>query len=678
MPTPDAPLSASPPQAAALGTPFTTAAGLLITVSAVFHGLAIVKAEPLQSANDRSRWCTIRALVEHGTYRIDAVRRIPGWDTIDLVYTGEHFYSSKPPLMVTWVSGVVWLICRITGWTFSSDMAAINAATLLLINGVPFVLGLVGFARWLSRRMESFHGALFVLGVAAFGTLLSPFLTSLNNHTPAAAGVMLALLCWWRPPAKNTCDGVIRFVLWGLAASWAACHDLPAAAFTAAMLLAAIGVSPRFTLLCFIPAAAVPVAGFFGSNWAAIGTLSPAYSGYGGETYRFLYEGVPSYWLQPQGVDRALDSPWVYFLNCTIGHHGWWSLTPVWCMAYWSGIASTRKFDAREQQIRWGTALISAVVLGFYLLRTENYNYGGVSCGLRWALFLTPLWLMALAVSVDRLPPCRWWHGLAGCLLGISVGTAWLPMSRPWQQPWAYQLAEHWNWTPKKDAAPSLERKLFSWFAELPTATADQPRPWVEYTNQSLPTGMERLRITLLEDRAVGPRTCALFGIERRRDDVVTESRQLLIDRDRFNAGRPPAECLVWTDSNVTASQQQTDLAWFRGLPLMKEYAAGFERYVKLPLRSDAFACQRVAAQCDFTPSQEGSVLRYRSDLWLSPEIPFGTARMEWTITDLKTSEVRDREVWVASAAHPAVAPRSPVTIEMFGSPTPIVQQLRK
>ncbi|MDX1967654.1 MAG: hypothetical protein SFV23_10815, partial [Planctomycetaceae bacterium] len=598
MPTSDAPLTAALPPAGALGTSFATAAGLLITVSAVLHGLAIIKAEPLQSANDRSRWCTIRALIEHGTYRIDAVRRIPGWDTIDLVYTGGHFYSSKPPLMVTWVAGVVWLICRTTGWTFAGDMAAINAVTLLLIHGLPFVLGLVGFARWLSRRMESYHGALFVLSVAAFGTLLSPFLTSLNNHSPAAAGVLLALLCWWRPAAKSTREGVLRFASWGFAASWAACHDLPAAAFTAVMLLAAIGVSPRFTLLCFIPAAALPVAGFFASNWAAIGSLAPAYSGYGGETYRFLYEGVPSYWLQPQGVDRALDSPWVYLLNCTIGHHGWWSLTPVWCMAYWPGISSTRKFDARELQIRWGTALISAVVLGFYLLRTENYNYGGVSCGLRWALFLTPLWLMALAVSVDRMPPCRWRHGLAGCLLGISVGAAWLPMSRPWQQPWAYQLAEHWNWTPTRDAPPALERRLFSWFAELPIAAAGQPSPWVEFTNESLPTSMERLRLTLLEDRVVGSRKCALVGIERRRDDVLTESRQLLIDRDRFNAGRPPAECLVWTDSNVTASQQQTDLAWFRGLPLMKEYAPGFERYVKLPLRSDAFACQRVAAQC--------------------------------------------------------------------------------
>ena len=46
---------------------------------------------PFLSANDRSRWCTIRALVDHGTYAIDDIifdaegNRIQNWHTIDLV-----------------------------------------------------------------------------------------------------------------------------------------------------------------------------------------------------------------------------------------------------------------------------------------------------------------------------------------------------------------------------------------------------------------------------------------------------------------------------------------------------------------------------------------------------------------------------------------------------------------
>ena len=77
---------------------------------------------PFLSANDRSRWATVRALVEHGTYAIDEVIREPGWDTIDMVkHVGpdgqEHLYSSKPPLFATILAGPYWLIHRITGAT---------------------------------------------------------------------------------------------------------------------------------------------------------------------------------------------------------------------------------------------------------------------------------------------------------------------------------------------------------------------------------------------------------------------------------------------------------------------------------------------------------------------------------------------------------------------------------
>ncbi len=40
---------------------------------------------PFLSANDRSRWLTVRSLVEHGTYEIDAIVSQPTWDSIDKV-----------------------------------------------------------------------------------------------------------------------------------------------------------------------------------------------------------------------------------------------------------------------------------------------------------------------------------------------------------------------------------------------------------------------------------------------------------------------------------------------------------------------------------------------------------------------------------------------------------------
>ena len=67
---------------------------------------------PFFSANDRSRWCTVRSLGDDGVYAIDDViaRGQPiHWDTIDKVqHVGSdgrmHSYSSKPTLFPTLVS----------------------------------------------------------------------------------------------------------------------------------------------------------------------------------------------------------------------------------------------------------------------------------------------------------------------------------------------------------------------------------------------------------------------------------------------------------------------------------------------------------------------------------------------------------------------------------------------
>ena len=77
---------------------------------------------PFLSGNDRSRWLTIRALVERGTFAIEDLVVEPGWDTIDAVVHPDpagrlHLYSSKPPLLSVLCAGPYWLLHRVTGWT---------------------------------------------------------------------------------------------------------------------------------------------------------------------------------------------------------------------------------------------------------------------------------------------------------------------------------------------------------------------------------------------------------------------------------------------------------------------------------------------------------------------------------------------------------------------------------
>lgn len=644
---------------------FRAIACLIIATAAVLHVLAILRAEPLQSANDRSRWCTIWSLLERGTYQIDEIRQHPGWDTIDLVRVDGHFYSTKPPLMTTWVAGVVWCVCRCTGWTLLEQPQAVGAATLLFVNGVPFVLSLVLLARLLSRAAVSLPTATFVLSVAAFGTLISPFLTTLNNHTVAAVGVLVAACAWLRvATAAPRPSGWLTFATWGAAASWTACHDLPSALVTVVMAWQAWRLDRRRTLVGFLPAAALPVLAFLAANYAATGHWKPAYADYGGPAYLFVHEGVPSYWVHPQGVDRNLDSPPVYVLHCTFGHHGVFSLSPWLLLAACStclGGASATLPRVWVSAARWTAGLTVATLL-FYWTRTQNYNYGGVSCGLRWLLFLAPLWTLSLVPALERWRSQTWFRVVAVATLAVGMVSAWQPMGRPWQQPWLFQLLDRAGWIDYyRDQPPPLARTLYTWFPSLPPA--DGAASWIEFESQDALGRPLRLRLEQRGDEAVGARRVAVVVATRRRGADVLEQRTLRIDRAQFAAGAPPAQCLVWTDARVTAAEQQADLAFFRGLPLLKAYHPGFVRYLKTPLRRDALGCQRAAVQVETPTADDQPARRHRCDVWLCDEVPFGVARMDWSVIDPANGATLQFESWTVAACQPPVAPESSLTV---------------
>ena len=135
---------------------------ILIVVSAALMLARIARVDssdprsptPFQSANDRSRWATIRSLGDDGTYAIDHIifdqqgRLVRGWHTIDLVrHRGpdgeEHYYSSKPTLLTTMLAGEYWLVKKITGATLAEQPHYV--ARLMLV------------ARLLRRRLPSAH-----------------------------------------------------------------------------------------------------------------------------------------------------------------------------------------------------------------------------------------------------------------------------------------------------------------------------------------------------------------------------------------------------------------------------------------------------------------------------------------------------------------------------------------
>lgn len=465
-------------------------------------------------SNDRARWATIRSLVHDGTYVVgkrdekaawvallmanDPVQAVVlaqagsdfrtdvsnplshsgiifkkgekehGWATIDRVLNPatHEFYSSKPPLLSTLLAGLYWALFHVFGVSLIEQPTVVVRIMLTLVNALPFAGYLWLLTQVAERWGKTDWGKLYIIAAGAFATTVSPFLITLQNHTFGTFAVMLAawsvLSVWDKVSAKQT-PAWQHFVSAGFFSSFAFTMEMPALSFTAAAFVLLLWWCPRPTLLLFVPAAVVPVIAFFGTNYLAIGQLRPVQSQFAGNPW-YEYEG--SHWAPPlpgykkSGIDWARRSGQEnlgqYVLHCLVGHHGVFTLTPIWLLAFAGMVAGCRRWRDLWQQARnrepgdfpWfvqplGLA-ISMVVIGFYLVKTDNY--GGFTNGLRWLMWLTPIWLICALPMVDRLATSKSGRWFAGTLLAISVFSMSYQLWSPWRHPWIFDLMIELGW----------------------------------------------------------------------------------------------------------------------------------------------------------------------------------------------------------------------------------------
>jgi hypothetical protein len=416
---------------------------------------------PFLSSNDRSRWATIRSLVERGTYEIDAIVGEPTiddpaaqqtankstlWDTIDKIqHVGRdgrpHFYSSKPPLLATLIAGEYWLINWFSGATLRDYPYEIGRAMLLTINVLPMVVMFVLLARIVERFGTTDWGRIFAMACATLGTFLNTFAVVLNNHVLAAVTAAVALYA----AVRILCDGERRlryFAIAGFFAALTGADELPALTLTACLGTLLLYRAPRQTLLGFVPAVAVVAAAFIGTNWLAHQSLKPPYM------HPEWYDYQGSYWRNREGIDVGEPSRAVYAVNMIIGHHGIFSLTPIWLL---SVLGTAQWLVSRERGKRELAAMVTAITvvcLVFYIgIQNQQFrNYGGMTSGLRWMFWCSPLWIVMLISAADRLARSRFGKVVAAALLSFSVLSASYPTWNPWTQPWIYNWMVWCGW----------------------------------------------------------------------------------------------------------------------------------------------------------------------------------------------------------------------------------------
>lgn len=488
------------------------------------------------SANDRSRWSTVAALVEDGTYAIDRQLEITSaggrhpWQTIDKVRHrgsdgGLHYYSSKPPLLATLVAGVYWLVHFLTGMTLTAQPVYAVRVVLALVNLPLLALFYVATIAAIDRIGVSDWGRRVAAGATCFGTMLMPFAVSLNNHLPAAAATAAAIWIYVYLAERHDVTvprpSLRRARLWwfaaGVAAAFAAANELPALSMMCLWVVLFVW-QERQSWAPLLAGIAVVAIAFFATNWLAHQSLRPPYAHRGNgemiaevqfadleaamtaigeplreggwlaanesfqihpsdEPQRWLvqtdsnrmfalvrgeaprnfalrhwddwYEYPGSYWQagRRRGVDRGEPSRWRYLFHMTFGHHGLFSLTPIWLLMPVGLVYGVMVGRTAHRRLVAAAAVATVVCLAFYVARPEiDRNYGGVSTCFRWLLWFAPLWLVPITPVLDRLVPSRQGRILAGILLTLSVFSMATALSSPWQPPWLYQFWEFLGW----------------------------------------------------------------------------------------------------------------------------------------------------------------------------------------------------------------------------------------
>lgn len=416
---------------------------------------------PFFSANDRSRWCTIRALVEPemrvegAPYAIDRVRLLRGWDTIDMVKHDGHYYSSKPPLLPTLMAGVYWILFNVFGISFAANLYLACILVLVCVN-LPFM----ALFLWACTRLAELFGKtdrsrLFAAATACFATFLSTFCVTLSNHLPAAACAAVVLYLTMEMILSNRFRLENSFLI-GLLSAFMVINELPSLSFLACLFVALALYLPWKTdfrqsaqhLLLFWVGVLVTLAPILATNHIAHNSFRPPYMHRqpGDNWYEYSYQKangqeVVSYWQDPKGLDLGEPSRARYAFHLLVGHHGVFSLTPVWLLSMAGAFLMLRNPDRRIQLFALMVLGLTALILAFYVMRPlGDRNYGGNTCGLRWTFWLIPLWICSMLPALEKLENRPFLWRLALLLLLFSAVSVSFPTWNPWTHPWLYAI----------------------------------------------------------------------------------------------------------------------------------------------------------------------------------------------------------------------------------------------
>jgi hypothetical protein len=449
------------------GPSFTLVVCSLMMVASLFLVIWNLQEGSIENANTGSRYATIQSLVDHGTYFIDRSQYVR---TIDKYKVGDHYISSKPPTLPTIGAGIYYVYQALTGKTIARHEGDVVRTVSFFTGGVGHILFLIYFYRLCRLLFRRRRSVMVAMAGACFAYLGVGYATHLNELSTAAAlgicGLYYAVRIRQQRDAKSW-----HWPLAGLVLGILPAIDLPAMALSGALTLYLFTFDKKKTLLWFVPALLPGIFVHLVLTYQISGSFKPFYFNSALKTFKQFY------FKQPGGIDGLREPKWLYAYNTLLGHHGLFSMTPLYCFGLYELVRSfkARRFVAESLVI----AATVVAFLTFFIWRSRNY--GGWCVGMRWYVPIMPLLLLYFGLWIDRVRITRLLWALVLVAFSVSCFNVQDALSSPFQ----YSVWHNWL-----ENAPNRARvgKTFNLPKRASRSKAKKPaRPKTEPLPQAQP-----------------------------------------------------------------------------------------------------------------------------------------------------------------------------------------------
>ena len=362
---------------------------------------------PFSSPNELSRFQTVIAFVESGTFAIDGELARLG-DHEDKAASGGRFYSNKAPGL-SLAAIPVYRLLRLFVPRPDSPASGVLVLLRLLTVSLVCAVALARFARRLRLRREWEAVAPIVTFAVAFGTPFLFYARSFFSHAWAAS---LLFLAWdLLSPARERSSGAGARIVAGLLAGWAAISEYTVAPVALALAvraaLPARGDRGVRGLVPFAAGAAIPLAFLLIYQKLCFG--SPFVLSSAREAYPAYSE------LARQGF-FGFGPPSVRVAAAYLFHpaRGILLLSPFFL---WAGVGFARSLRSRREHPD-GAIAAAAALVSFLLLTGYANWHGGWALGSRYLLPL--LFFVAAALPFALESPLS--RGLFSAAAVFSAG----------------------------------------------------------------------------------------------------------------------------------------------------------------------------------------------------------------------------------------------------------------